>query len=103
MLSRVVLVRTEVSEECIATIIRVSRIGELGTTLAVTSNRNTLRRNIVVPSSLNLVTLMMEATRSSEKSVLTRANRRHTPQDGILYLKCIFIRRASEHFFGPSE
>jgi hypothetical protein len=45
MLSRVALVRTYVSEECSATIIRVTRIGELGTTLAVTSNRLTLRRN----------------------------------------------------------
>jgi hypothetical protein len=42
---RVALVRTEVSEELIATFIRVTRIGELGTTLAVTSNRRTLRRN----------------------------------------------------------
>jgi hypothetical protein len=32
------LVRTDVSEEHIATIIRVNRIGEQGTTLAVTSN-----------------------------------------------------------------
>jgi hypothetical protein len=41
----VALVRTDVSEERIASIIRVSRIGELGTTLTVTSNRSTLRRN----------------------------------------------------------
>jgi hypothetical protein len=39
MLRRMLLVRTEVSEECSATIIRVTIIGELGTTLAVTSNR----------------------------------------------------------------
>jgi hypothetical protein len=37
MLRRVALVRTEVSEELSASIIRVTRIGELGT-LAVTSN-----------------------------------------------------------------
>jgi hypothetical protein len=36
MLRRVALVRTEVSEECIVSFIRVTRIGELGTTLAVT-------------------------------------------------------------------
>jgi hypothetical protein len=36
------LVRTGVSEERIASIIRVTRIGKLGTTLAVTSNRCTL-------------------------------------------------------------
>jgi hypothetical protein len=34
MLRRVGLVRTDVSEECIALIIMVRRIGELGTTLA---------------------------------------------------------------------
>jgi hypothetical protein len=45
MLSRVALVKTDVSEELSASFIRVTRIGELGTTLAVTSNRHTLRRN----------------------------------------------------------
>jgi hypothetical protein len=44
MLRRVALVTTVVSEELIATLIRVTRIGELGT-LAVTNNRSTLRRN----------------------------------------------------------
>jgi hypothetical protein len=39
MLRRVAFVRTEVSEERSASFIRVTRIGELGTTLAVTSNR----------------------------------------------------------------
>jgi hypothetical protein len=47
MLRRVVFVRTDVSEELSASIIRVI-IGELGTTLAVTSNRRTLRRNTPV-------------------------------------------------------
>jgi hypothetical protein len=37
MLRRVALVRTDVSEELSASIIRVTRIGELGTTLAITS------------------------------------------------------------------
>jgi hypothetical protein len=41
------LVRTDVSEELSASIIRVTRIGELGT-LAVTSNRRTLRRNLMM-------------------------------------------------------
>jgi hypothetical protein len=45
MLRRVALVRTDVSEELSASFIRVTRIGELGTTQAVTSNRRTLRRN----------------------------------------------------------
>jgi hypothetical protein len=39
MLRRVALVRTDVSEERIASFIRVTRICELETTLAVTSNR----------------------------------------------------------------
>jgi hypothetical protein len=43
MLRRVALVRTDVSEEHSASIIRVRRFGELGITLAVTSNRRTLR------------------------------------------------------------
>jgi hypothetical protein len=43
MLRRVALVRTDVSEELSASIIRVTRIGELGT-LAVTSNRRSVRR-----------------------------------------------------------
>jgi hypothetical protein len=38
ILRRVALVRTDVSEERSASIIRVTRIGELGTTLAVTSS-----------------------------------------------------------------
>jgi hypothetical protein len=38
MLRRVALVRTDVSEESISSIIRVKRIGELGTTLAVTAS-----------------------------------------------------------------
>jgi hypothetical protein len=37
----------------------------------------------VVPSSLILVTLITEATRSSETSILTTAARRHIPEDGI--------------------
>jgi hypothetical protein len=44
MLRRVALVRTDVSEELSASFIRVTRIGELGTTQAVTSNRGTLQR-----------------------------------------------------------
>jgi hypothetical protein len=45
MLRHVALVITEVLEEISASIIRVARIGELGTKLAVTSNRRTLPRN----------------------------------------------------------
>jgi hypothetical protein len=51
MLRRVPFVRTYVSEELSASFIRLTRIGELGTTLAVTSNRRTLRRNGIGISS----------------------------------------------------
>jgi hypothetical protein len=45
MLRRVALVRTDVWQEFSASFIRVTRIGELGATLAVTSNRRMLARN----------------------------------------------------------
>jgi hypothetical protein len=41
MSRRVALVRIDVSEEHSASFIRMTRIGELGTMLAVTSNRRT--------------------------------------------------------------
>jgi hypothetical protein len=85
MLRRVALVRTDVSEDRIVSIIRVKRIGELGTTLAVASIRTTLVSSNVSPSSSILVILTSEAIIFSETSVLTRATRRNLPQDGILH------------------
>jgi hypothetical protein len=67
----------------------VTSIGELGTTLAATSNRRMLQRSWltanVIPSSPMLVTLMMDAISASETSVLTRATQHNIPEDGILH------------------
>jgi hypothetical protein len=49
MLRRLPLVRTDVSEELSASFIRMTRMGELGTTLAVTSSRSTMRRFLQEP------------------------------------------------------
>jgi hypothetical protein len=45
MLRHVALVRTDLSEELSASFITVTRIAEIETTLAVTSNQRRLRRN----------------------------------------------------------
>jgi hypothetical protein len=78
-LRRVALVRIDVSEEVSASIIRVTKIGKLGTTFAVSTAN-------VIPSSPTFVTLMMEALCSPETSVLTRATRRNIPEDAILHV-----------------
>jgi hypothetical protein len=51
----VVLVGTDVSEEGIASIIKITRTDELGTTLAITSNRVFLRSVLRLPVTANTV------------------------------------------------
>jgi hypothetical protein len=48
MLHRVALVTADVSEELSASFVRVTRIGELGLTLAVTSTQCTLRASVAI-------------------------------------------------------
>jgi hypothetical protein len=76
----VVLVTNDVSEENVTSIVRVERISELGTTLAVT-----LFVTNVFPRFLILFILMMGAISSCDKSVLTRATRCHFPGGDILH------------------
>jgi hypothetical protein len=89
LLRRVALVRTDASEEPGASFIRVTKIGELGTTQTATNVRRSVRRLLVaacvVPSAPIFVTLMKEAPGSSEASVLTRATPRNNSEDTILH------------------
>jgi hypothetical protein len=86
----VALVRTDVSEERITFIVRVTEICVM---LTVTAN--------VVPSPTIRVSLMMEAIKSSETSVPIRTTLRNIPGDGILHshrhenLKSCTVRKQS--------
>jgi hypothetical protein len=91
MLGSVALERTDFSEEFSASFIRVTRIDELGTTLALIGNRPLF------------VFLVKDVLRSSETSVLTRVTRRNIPEDAILlYHKSNPSRQVRSQKTGPT-
>jgi malonyl CoA-acyl carrier protein transacylase len=63
MLCRVDLVRTDVSEGRIASIIWVTIMGELRTTLALTSNRRALRRITYKPMTFSAELTQVRSTK----------------------------------------
>jgi hypothetical protein len=78
MLRRLALVRTDISEECIASIIKVKRIeARYVFQLLITAR--------ALHSSLIIFTLIMKAIRSSKTSIITCAVRRNIPEDPILH------------------
>jgi hypothetical protein len=88
----VVIVRRDVSEGRISSIIRVEKTS--GADCSFAECFSCYLTAIVFPSLLILSTLMMEAIHSSKSSVLTRATRHHIPEDGILHVKN--VRRMHE-------
>jgi hypothetical protein len=82
MLRHVAVVRNDVSEEPRTSIIKVTRISEVGETLAVITNRRTMRINT--------------STSFLQMSVLTRGTQCNLTEDGILhvieYLQCLILR-----------
>jgi hypothetical protein len=77
MYRRLALVRSDISEKSIACIIRVKTISEPVTVASVLIQLVFIRS---VLQLLLLLTLFLAST-----SVLTRATRRHVPQNGILH------------------
>jgi hypothetical protein len=88
MLCRLAFERTDVSEERIASMIRMKRMGALERTLA---------GNSIVHSSPILISLMIEAIRSPETLGLTRATCRNIPEGGIFIITAVKNSNVSYH------
>jgi hypothetical protein len=88
------LVKTDVSEERVASIFSVrEKTREIRESeVTVRSGKNSLFLPLRTVTSLSRIsrvfslTLKMEATRSSETSVLTNYTRRKIPEDGLLQI-----------------
>jgi hypothetical protein len=92
MLCRVALVRTDVSEEPGASFIRVTRIGELGTTQAATSNRllSPCWRRCYVPPKHRFLQEPHGVT--SQKTPILHSHRRENLKSiGILFAYCYVV------------
>jgi hypothetical protein len=76
----VTIVRTDVSQEHIASIIMETRRVFLHSILRFLFNPNVLTSPTVI--------LMIEAIRSPQTSILTTATRRNIPKDDILHSHC---------------
>jgi hypothetical protein len=77
--SRVALVRTDVSEKLSTSIIRMTRKSEYFVFL------RSVRLLLVTANIPSSPILMMEALSSSETSILIRATRRNSPEDDVLH------------------
>jgi hypothetical protein len=94
----VALVRTGVSEKCIASFMRVTRSGELGT-LAVTTNRRTVRRNTKYSYDLDDVgDMFLRNVGSCKSHTASHARRRHSSCErlgriGFLIVKYAKLKR----------
>jgi hypothetical protein len=84
VLRRVAIVRTDVSQELSASFIRVTRIGELGTTLAVTSNR---QRVLALYTVLrNLLNVLEQVVNKLGLQIQTNVCFAHVTED-IVHIK----------------
>jgi hypothetical protein len=95
----VVLVRIDVSEERIASIIRVTTIGELGTTLAVTSKVCVALFRYIVPSSPILATLMMKAIRFPKRRFLLEPQGTTSQKTAFLMVNALKISNLANQKF----